>query len=249
MNEPTSIKCISEITVREVQRMGGDHMVVAAARVSTSGEEALKYADPAFMEGEGYGLIKYLMKHRHGTPFEHSAITFFAHAPIFVWREWHRHRIASYNEESGRYKQLEPVFYLPPSNRPMFKIDDWKPGRPKFLNIETKEHEDKYIALCWNLQESYLLAYQKYKDNLKMGFDPGLARDCLPVGIYSSCWVTVNPRALMGFLSLRTHEPNATFVSYPLYEMEVAARAVEGIFAKHWPLTYKAFNECGRVDP
>lgn len=249
MSEPTSIRCISEITVREVQRMGGDHMVVAAARVSTSGEEALKYADPTFMQGEGYGLIKYLMKHRHGTPFEHSAITFFVHAPIFVWREWHRHRIASYNEESGRYKQLEPVFYLPPSSRPMFKIDDWKPGRPKFLSIETDDHCDKYAKLCNNLRDSYLVGYANYEENLRMGFDPGLARDCLPVGIYSSCWVTINPRALMGFLSLRTHEPDALFVSYPLYEMEVAARKVETIFAQYWPLTYKAFNECGRVDP
>ena len=250
MNEPTPIKCISEITVREVQRMGGDYMVVAAARVSTSGEEALKYADPAFMEGEGYGLIKYLMKFRHGTPFEHSAITFFVHAPIFVWREWPRHRFGhSYNEESGRYKQLEPVFYLPPSNRPMFKIDDWKPGRPKFLKSINQAGEAAYSTLCKNLSESYQLAYANYEKNLALGMDPGLARDCLPVGIYSSCWVTVNPRSLMAFLSLRTHEPNATFVSYPLYEMEVAARAVESIFAKHWPLTYKAFNECGRVDP
>lgn len=81
------------------------------------------------------------------------------------------------------------------------------------------------------------------------GLDPGLARDCLPVGIYSPCWVTCNPRSLMVFLSLRTHDPDAKFVSYPLYEIEEAARAVEKIFAVGWPMTYKAFCENGRVAP
>ncbi len=242
----TQIQTTSEITVRLIQKVGGDHMVVAAARVSTSGEDCLQYADPAKSE-EGAGLIRYLMKHRHGTPFEHSCLTFFVHAPIFVWREWHRHRVGhSYNEESGRYSQLKPVFYLPPRNRPMMKVEDWKPGRPKFLPCED---EEKYQQLCTNLKYVYEIAYHAYEDNLSMGFDPGLARDCLPVGIYSSCWVTVNPRSLMAFLSLRTHEPEAKFPSYPLYEMEEAARACERIFAGGWPLTYKAFCDLGRVAP
>jgi len=88
----TAIRTTSEITVKLIQQSGGDHMVVAAARVSTSGEAALQYADPSSGE-ENRGLINYLVKMRHGTPFEHSSLTFFVHAPIFVWREWHRHRI------------------------------------------------------------------------------------------------------------------------------------------------------------
>ena len=225
-------------------------MVIAAARVSTVGEDAEQLVDA----NANYGLIRYMMKHRHGTPFEHSSMTFFVHAPIFVWREWHRHRIGfSYNEESGRYKTLEPVFYIPPINRPMFKVDDWKPGRPKFLRIDQTisptEAEDRYATLIDNLKASYILAYDMYLQNLDLGIDPGLARDCLPVGIYSSCWVTCNPRSIMAFLSLRTHAPDAMFVSYPLYEIEQAARQVELIFAKHHPLTYKAFLECGRVAP
>jgi thymidylate synthase (FAD) len=197
------------------------------------------------------------MKMRHGTPFEQSGMTFFVHAPIFVWREWHRHRIGmSYNEESGRYKQLDPVFYMPPKARPMFKVDDWKPGKPKFLRYDEvgnmhdqTEAEAKYLRLIDNLKECYQLCYDKYVENLNMGFDPGLARDCLPVGIYSSCWVTCNPRSLMHFLSLRTHEESAKFVSYPLYEIEVAARLCEEIFKEGWPITYKAFNDFGRVAP
>lgn len=234
----------SEITVDLVQQMGGDHMVVHAARVSTKGGICREGAGES---SEQFGLINYLMKHRHGTPFEHGAITLFVHAPIFVWREWHRHRIGfSYNEESGRYKQLEPVFYLPPRDRPMVKVEGWKPGRPKFLHCDSDE---VYAELCANLKESYRLAYEIYEQNLALGIDPGLARDCLPVGIYSACWVTCNPRSLMAFLSLRTHEPTARAVSYPLHEIEVAARKVEQHFAERWPLTYRAFVENGRVAP
>jgi thymidylate synthase (FAD) len=240
------IELRSEITVRLIQSAGGDHMVVAAARVSTNGEEALRFADPAMAE-ENAGLINYLMKMRHGTPFEHSSLTFFVHAPIFVWREWHRHRIGfSYNEESGRYKVLDPVFYVPPRDRPMMKVEGWKPGRPKFLPCED---DLTYAALYDNLHHSYEVAYAAYQRNLALGIDPGLARDCLPVGIYSSCWVTCNPRSLMSFLSLRVHEPLATFVSYPLYEIDVAARACEAMFAEGWPLIHRAFCQNGRVGP
>lgn len=179
------------------------------------------------------------------TPFEHSAITFFVHAPIFVWREWHRHRIGfSYNEESARYKTLEPVFYAAPLDRPVLKVGGWKPGRPKFL-VDA--------ALVQRVNERnekvYRFAYEQYLENLKDLADPGFARDCLPVGIYSSCWVTCNPRSLMSFLSLRTHHPEAVQVSYPLYEIEEAARTCEEMLAHGWPLTYTAFNKHGRVAP
>jgi thymidylate synthase (FAD) len=236
----------STIDVNPIQTMGGDFMVVAAAKVSTNGTEALQFALPS--EGDAnYGLINYLMKHRHGTPFEHSAITFFVHAPIFVWREWHRHRIGfSYNEESARYKQLDPTFYIPDRERPMMKVDGWKPGRPKFLRCESDE---LYDQLCRNLRRSYSVAYDSYSENLSLGFDPGLARDCLPVGIYSGCWVTCNPRSLMAFLSLRVNDESAKFISYPLHEIQLAAEACELALKGGWPLTHRAFVENGRVAP
>lgn len=221
-------------------------MVVAAAKVSVSGAEALRFAAPGEADSNA-GLINYLMAQRHGTPFEHSLLTFFVQAPIFVWREWHRHRIGfSYNEESARYKKLDPVFYLPPRDRPMMKVEGWKPGRPKFLRCGDDE---TYRFLCNNLWRSYEASYVNYLANLDLGVDPGLARDCLPVGIYSSCWVTCNPRSMMAFLSLRTHEPTAAAVSYPLYEIEVAARAAESVFSEHFPLTHAAFVKHGRVAP
>jgi thymidylate synthase (FAD) len=241
-----NIQLKSDIDVELIQSMGGDEMVVAAAKVSTTGTDAVQFAKDEHAEGNA-GLINYLMKHRHGTPFEHASMTFFVHAPILVWREWHRHRIGfSYNEESGRYKKLEPVFYIPKRDRPMMKVDGWKPGRPKFLHCDD---DLVFETLIRNLELSYKTAYEAYQANLELGIDPGLARDCLPVGIYSGCWVTCNPRSLMAFLSLRTHEPDADRVSYPLWEIEIAARTCEEVFAKGWPLTHKAFVENGRSAP
>lgn len=239
----TDIRLTSEITVEEIDGVGGDNQIVHAARVSTRGRSGLEKVD----KGEAAGLISYLMKHRHGTPFEHGSLTVRVYAPIFVWREWHRHRIGfSYNEESGRYKQLEPVFYIPPRDRPMMKVEGWKPGRPKFLPCED---QGAYDLLCQRLRTQYESSYAAYEQNLAEGFDPGLARDCLPVGIYSSCWVTCNPRSIMAFLSLRIHDDSATFVSYPLYEIDVAARKLEAIFSEHWPLTHEAWDVNGRVAP
>lgn len=236
----------STVDVQVIQSMGGDHMVVAAARVSTNGPAALEFAKPG-TEEENKGLINYLVKQRHGTPFEHSAITFFVHAPIFVWREWHRHRIGfSYNEASARYSQLEPIFYIPDRDRPMMKVDGWKPGRPKFTRCES---DSVFDLLIQNLTESYRESYKTYERNLALNVDPGLARDCLPVGIYSGCWVTCNPRSLMAFLSLRVHDPESKFVSYPLWEIDMAARACEMALKAGWPITYNAFLANGRVVP
>jgi thymidylate synthase (FAD) len=241
----TEIETTSEITVRLIQNMGGDHMVVAAARVSTSGEDAATWADPS-KAVEGAGLISYLMKHRHGTPFEHAALTFFVHAPIFVWREWHRHRIGfSYNEESARYRQLRPVFWLPAPERKIVPAAEHTSARPKFQRGDDGQH----ARLCDELRDAYRYAYVTYQGLIDAGYAKEVARACLPVGIYSSCWVTCNPRSLMAFLSLRTHEPEAKFVSYPQAEIEQAARVAERFLSEGWPLTHAAFVANGRVAP
>jgi len=250
MNENCEvIQFTDKITVGLVDSMGSDDTIYKAAKVSVDGILALEDNNE-----KQDGLIRYLMKQRHGTPFEHNAMTFFVHAPILVFREFHRHRIGwSYNEESGRYKTLDPVFYLPPYNRPMFKVDNWKPGRPKFTTITgpgiVSSNECKYEKLKENLRVSYGIAYESYKANLEMGFDPGLARDCLPVGIYSSMYATCNARSLMAFLSLRTYEEKANHPSYPLYEIEVVARQMEVVFADLFPITHNAFNDFGRECP
>lgn len=232
------MKLTSKITVEEIEVKASDHSVVEAARVC-AGTGSDPEGDPK--------LINYLMKHRHGTPFEHNYFKFKVNAPIFVWREHHRHRIGfSYNEESGRYKTLEPVFYVPLKERPMIKVEGWKPGRPKFLQCEDT---DTYKQLYDNLEKAYRISYSAYLANLELGVDPGLARDCLPVGIYSSCYVTCNARSLMAFLSLRTHDPEANQVSYPLYEIEQVARQYETSLKKHMPWTYQSFVDNGRSGP
>jgi len=103
----------SDMRVELIDSMGNDALVVRAARVSTSGRSATNYVG---CEHDA-GLVNYLMRNRHGSPFEHTAFTFYVEAPIFVWREIMRHRIASYNEESARYRQLAPEFYVPPPER------------------------------------------------------------------------------------------------------------------------------------
>ena len=228
------IELKSDFPIEIVQQAGDDLAIAQAAWVKPKAE------------GDYEKLIPYLMKHRHGSPFEHGLLTLKVAAPIFVWREWHRHRIGfSYNEESARYSVLEPVFYAPPPHRPSMKVENWIPGRPKFTDMDL----DTYNQVCHNLKTSYELAYKNYQSNLTLGIDPGLARDCLPVGIYSTCWVTCNPRSIMSLLSLRVHDPKAAFVSYPLWEFDQIARKVEEILNQYWPITHKAFVENKRVAP
>lgn len=239
------IELKSDVDVRLIDKMGGDARIASAAWVATSAEDGLRRVEES--PGDVPGVINYLIKHRHGTPFEHSTLQFFVRAPIFVWREWHRHRIGfSYNEESARYKTLDPVFYVPDRERPMMKVDGWKPGRPKFTRCED---DQLFATVAADMEAGYRVEYDRYLRQLDRRIDPGLARDCLPVGIYSSCWVTCNPRSLMAFLSLRVHDESATFVSYPLWEIELAARACERVFAEGWPLTHAAFINNGRVAP
>jgi thymidylate synthase (FAD) len=249
------IELTSDIKVELIQSMGGDAMVVAAAKVSTTGEAARELAQAEHAEGNA-GLINYLMKHRHGTPFEHGATTVFVLAPVFVWRQWHRHRIAvSYSEESARYKPLEPLFWVPRRDRAMVPVKGWKAGRPKFLTLDEAAHGNTEYADAWYNREikrkrrAYEVAYEVYLESIKDEIAMEVSRSVLPVGIYSSCWVTCNPRSLMAFLSLRTHEETATFISYPQAEIEEAARACESLFAEGWPLTHQAFVKNGRVGP
>jgi thymidylate synthase (FAD) len=104
----------SDVTVELIRHSASDADVLFAARVSTQGELTLTAATSGQEASErDRGLINYLMRDRHGSPFEHNSLTYYVQAPIFVFREFMRHRIASYNEESGRYRELRPVFYVP----------------------------------------------------------------------------------------------------------------------------------------
>lgn len=232
----------SEIGVEEIQCVGSDEMIAHAAMVSTRGLVASDPVNPDKVRG----LIGYLMANRHGTPFEHGSLTVRVHAPIKVWREWHRHRVGwSYNEESGRYKQLDPVFYVPPRDRPMIRPEGFKSARPAFDTAT--DHE--YAKALVQLQCGYEEAYRRYENLLALQVDRGLARDVLGVGIYSACYCTANPRSIMHFLELRTDRPDSKRPSKPLYEIRVAADKLEAIFAARWPVTHKAWVAGGRSAP
>jgi thymidylate synthase (FAD) len=230
----TEIKFRSDMTVELIDSMGTDKSVVRAARVSSGSASDDSDGDA--------GLINYLMRDRHGSPFEHNAFTFRIEAPIFVFREFMRHRIASYNEESGRYKQLEPVFYIPAEDRPLVQIG--KPGAYTFEEGTAEQSALVKEALLANSED----AYEIYEKMLEEGVAREVARMALPVNIYSSMYVTMNARSLMNFLSLRSLE-QGTYPSFPQEEIAWVANGMESWFAERMPITYKAFVNNGRVAP
>lgn len=233
-------KSSPEVTL--VDHQGSDASIVAAARVSVVGEAAkdAETADPK----EYRGLINYLMTHRHGTPFEHNSVTFRVAAPIFVFREWHRHRVPwSYNEESGRYKQLDPMFHIPDYTRPLINIGS--SARPDLVKGDIFQYERHRIRM----QKQYAQAYAVYEEAIADGVIKEVAREVLPVGIFSTMYATANLRGIFHFLSLRIHDPNAKFVSYPQYEIQQAALQIESYISELFPIAYDCFIDNGRVAP
>jgi len=230
-----------DMTVELVKASASDADVIWAARVSTAGEQSLEEVgeDPV----RSAGLINYLARERHGSPFEHTSMTFFVSAPIFVFREFMRHRIASYNEESGRYRELQPVFYVPNSDRKLIQVG--KTGAYTFVEGTPEQYEITVKAM----KESYVYVYERYQRMLEAGVAREVARAVLPVALYSSMYVTMNARALMNFLSLRTSREGSQFPSYPQREIEMVAEKMEAHFATLMPLTYAAFEKSGRIAP
>jgi thymidylate synthase (FAD) len=230
-----------DMTVELVKSSASDADVIWAARVSTAGETTLEKVGES--SDRDAGLINYLARERHGSPFEHTSMTFFVSAPIFVFREFMRHRIASYNEESGRYRELRPVFYIPNKDRKLVQVG--KTGAYTFVD-GTPEQLDLTVNA---IKETCTLAYENYQKILASGVAREVARAVLPVTLYSSMYVTMNARALMNFLSLRTSSPDSHFPSYPQREIEMVAEKMEKHFAELMPMTYAAFQKSGRIAP
>ena len=229
------IQLTSEIDVKLIRSTASDDGVVQAAQVSVKGENKPDTVPER--------LISYLMEYRHGTPFEHNSFTFFVAAPIFVFREWHRHRIASINEMSGRYSVLKPKFYSPPPERKMINIGT--SARPEMAPGTPYQHEmmvDGDRAVCQ-------FAWDIYKERIDAGIANELARTVLPVSVYSEMYWTVNARSLMNFLSLRIDSPDSYKRSRPQWEIQVAAEKLEAIFAELMPITHDCFVRNGRVAP
>lgn len=238
----TSVTFGSDMPVSLVQSYAVDQSVIWAAQVSTIGERSLEVEED--VSARSRGLINYLMRERHGSPFEHNSMTFYVQAPLFVFREFHRHRVGwSYNEESGRYRQLAPHFYSPDSERKLVQVG--KTGHYEFVDGTAQQ----FMAVEYALQRTAREAYKNYEMLLADGVAKEVARMCLPVNIYSSMYATCNARSLMNFLSLRTKSDESQFKSYPQFEIELVARKMEEHFKKLMPITYEAFVSHGRVAP
>lgn len=235
----TDLTYLDGVEVQLVQSMGGDDSIIQAAQVSVVGAN-----NPEDFERTG-GLINYLVREHHGSPFEHNSMTFYVKAPIFVFREFMRHRVGfSYNERSGRYSELLPEFYLPNADRPL--VNEGSSAKPNLV----PGTEEQYQILLDSHMRVYEVAWEEYKRQLDAGIANEVARDVLPVGIYSEMYVTLNLRSLMNFLTLRTkdHE-NAAFISRPQEEISWVGNKMEEVAQVLFPIAMEKFNDHGRVAP
>ena len=210
--------------------MADDLSVVNAARVSFGKmHDSLQDGDPE--------LINFLMRERHGTPFEHNSFRFHVRAPIFVAREWFRHRAGwSYNEYSARYSTMEPDYYVPESEDVRSQVG--KPGSYTFESMGVEESDEAAQTIA----DASGHAYRTYNYLLKIGVAKELARTVLPVGMYTEFYATCNARSLMHFISLRA---DATA------QMEIRryAEALEHFFSEQMPVTHAAFTRHERIAP
>lgn len=234
----------SDMKVEFTNLLGTDDEIMNIAKVSTLKDTNILYdmADEKLR-----GFLNFLMKHQHGTPFEHNLLQFRIEAPIFVWREFHRHRIGfSYNEQSGRYMKLLPHFYIPSEERRKHskKTEQYKVSSPSFHNLGECS-VDEWIVMMDYCKSIYNHTYEHYEKMLELGLDSGLARMVLPVGLYSACYVTCNVRSLINFLHLRT-EDQTTNHSHPLFEMHQVATQMEKHLAENFPVTYAVWVYNGR---
>lgn len=201
--EGSHVSCLDHGFVRLVDHMGSDLSVVRAARVSY---------DAAWRAGEDENsdakLIRYLWRNNHSTPFESVTFTFEVKAPIFVLRQWHRHRTWSYNELSARYKELPEEFYLPEPQHVGVQSTSSKQARTISKPGEQLPSEvyGKLLGERDRIRRIAADAFSVYKGLLAEGWPRELARSVLPLGIYSHMFATVDLLNLLKFLTLRTYE-------------------------------------------
>jgi thymidylate synthase (FAD) len=223
------IRVLDHGFVRLDDVMATDLSVVNAARVSFA-----RRKDE--MDDSDVGLIKFLMRDRHGTPFEHNSFRFHIRCPIFVAREWMRHRVGSFNEFSMRYARATDDFYIPEPDDVRTQV-----GKPGAYSFEPVSEEIADLTRE-ELRTVYETAYAAYERLVELGVARELARSVMPVGAYTEFYWTVNARALMNFISLRAAETAQR-------EIRRYAEACERYFAEYMPVTHGAFVASGRVAP
>ena len=198
-------------------------------------EEAARFYEGA-VRAKIERLIRFLLRERHGTPFEHNAFRFHVRAPIFVAREWFRHRVGSFNEFSMRYAKATDDFYVPAAEDVRSQVG--KPGAYSFEPVDPELAD----AARDELRAVYETAYAAYERLVEQGVARELARSVIPVGAYTEFFWTVNARSLMNFVALRASETAQR-------EIRRYAEACERFLAEEMPVTYAAFVDAGRVAP
>lgn len=224
-----TIRVLDHGFVRLDDAMADDLSVVNGARVSFA-----RHKDE--LDDSDQGLIRFLMRERHGTPFEHNAFRFHVRCPIFVAREWFRHRVGSFNEFSLRYARATDDFYVPEPEDVRTQIG--KPGAYSFEPVSDELAE----TTREELRAVYEAAYRTYEQLVEQGVARELARSVLPVGAYTEFYWTVNARSLMNFLSLRNSETAQR-------EIRRYAEACERFLEEQMPVTYAAFVANDRTAP
>lgn len=207
---------------------GGDQSVVRAARVSYASNLTTRIFTPEEQAAKDMKLIKYMLEHEHGTPFEHNMFTFHVKAPIFVFRQWHRTRIGvSYNELSARYSEMNDEFYIPK----LWREQDTK-------NKQGSKFSDKidHDAATKTLEKQCHSAMATYDWMIREGIAREMARMVLPVNLYSEMYVTFNARSLMNFIGLRSE-------MHAQSETRKFSHAMSILFKNAMPMTHGAMTE------
>lgn len=226
---------VSESTVTVAKKLTNDDDVCHAAWVSNFGDthKSRPYGygseEVAEWEKQTEGLINFLYGNKHMSPFEHNWMTFYIETPIFVAREFMRHRTWSYNEMSGRYTELPGRMWMIDDERPI--VQSGKIGAYKFVQGTPEQYGLVYAETSL----SYIQAWQSYNNMLNGGIAKEVARNVLPVGTMTQFYASANVRNIMQFLVLRNDE-------HALQEIRDVAVEIEMQFAKAMPKTYKAFK-------
>ena len=229
----TEVQFRSDVTVELVDSMGTEENIVRAARVSTKGSESMEST-------KNTGLIKYLYREAHGVPFESCTLQFYFEIPVFVSRQIVKHRLSSINEESGRYKEMAPVFYVPDSTRMLQQVG--KTGDYKFEKGDPSQFE----ALKWVLENTAKNSWQNYETLLESGLAKETARMHLPFNIYSSMYFTANLRSVLNFLSLRKDwGDDAVHASKAQHEIALVADKMAEIVKDKYPTVWECFVKSG----
>lgn len=201
-----------------VERMSDEKAITDAARISYSNDRQVRTGDAT--------LLRYLMRNAHWTPFEMPMMRFHVKCPIFVARQWMRHRSGAFNEMSARYTDMKDEFYVPAEDQLLTQSTDNKQGRSG-----QKAKVDPQV-----LQGVHDHAYEVYEEATSLGLARELARGVLPVNLYTQFYWQVNLRNLLHFLELRLH-PHAQ------YEIRVYAEAIAEMVKEHYPNVWQAFKD------